>query len=77
MSSIKTSNDKIKNKIKKKIKKKIKNKILCNKCSFKSKLSERYEGRVGDYLHVHGIYRCFSGHTQDRIIKISVIENPK
>jgi len=52
-----------------------KKKIPCNKCTFKAKLTETYEGLVGDHVHVRGIYKCFSGHTQDKILKIHLLED--
>ena len=52
-----------------------KKKIQCNKCTFKAKLTETYEGLVGDHVHVRGVYKCFSGHTQDRILKIHLLED--
>ena len=47
----------------------------CNKCSFKAKLVETYEGLVGDYIHLRGIYMCFSKHKQDRILMIKLLED--
>jgi hypothetical protein len=49
--------------------------IPCNKCSFKAKLVETYEGLVGDYVHHRGIYKCFSGHKQDKLLSVKVLED--
>jgi hypothetical protein len=49
---------------------KIKKKIPCNKCTFKAILVEKYKGLVGQYVQQRGLYRCFSGHEQIRILKI-------
>lgn len=48
-------------------------KKACNKCSFKAKLVETYEGLVGDHVHHRGIYRCFSGHKQDLLLSVEML----